>query len=164
METNFLVQQFKNIISDISDTEAFKYIQMGKGNLNLALNYYFNSQSKLAKTQQQSSKNVFSELMEGAKNQSKLEKIFNSLKQDYKKPIQSSITNNNIEKKEDFNKNNHNLDLNTGNFQETPQRREVFFEEQNPDETKKLSQSTRFFFVYNTFFYNDFSQKKNNNF
>lgn len=147
METNLLVQQFKNIISDISDTEAFKYIQMGKGNLNLALNYYFNSQNKLAKSQQQSSKNVFSELMEGAKNQSKLEKIFNSLKQDYKKPIQSSITSNNIEKREDVAKNNHTLDLNTGNFQETPPRNDSFFEEKNQDETKKLSQSKIVLFI-----------------
>ena len=100
METNFLIKEFKKIISEIDDSEALKYIHMGKGNLNLALNYYFNSQAKLSnKNCQQTSNNVFSQLMEGSKNQSKLEKIFNTLKQDYKKPIQSSISTNNFNEK-----------------------------------------------------------------
>lgn len=142
MQSNLLLKEFKNIISDISDSEALKYLQMGKGNLNLALNYFFNSQNKMANRlqQQEKSKNVFSELMEGSRNQSKLEKIFQTLKQDYNKPIQSAVNNKPLENKEIKHKL---LDLNTGNFQETPKKLS-FPEKKNQIDTEKPSQG----FIY----------------
>ena len=119
MDNTSLLLEFKNIISNITDDDALKYIKMGKGNINLALNYYFNNQTKLQKKASLESQNktVFSELMEGAKNQSKLEKIFNNLKQDYTKPIQSSIPLNYSQPQEIIGK-NKTLDLNIGKFQE----------------------------------------------
>lgn len=117
-----VLEEFKTIIGEcISDCEALKFIKMGKGNLNLSLNYYFNGQAKKNNlNQSQSRKTVFSELMEGAKNQSKLEKIFNDLKKEYSKPIQSSITVNdlNLREKAPELKKYKTLDLNINKFQE----------------------------------------------
>jgi hypothetical protein len=124
-----ILEEFCAVITDISEEEALKFVKMSKGNLNLALNYYFNSQSKMMKkSSQETNKSAFSELMEASKNQAKLEKIFNTLKQDYSKPIESSIP-------VDFNEKDRNqnheikkmktLDLNVGGFQENTLKKEV---------------------------------------
>ena len=88
---------------------------MAKGNLNLALNYYYNS---IAKQNLKNSRktipnqtSAFSHLIESSKNQAKLEKIYKDLKKEYSKPVQSSITSSQKEIK------TNKLDLCSNNFQ-----------------------------------------------
>lgn len=121
MNTTSLLQEFQAIISEASEQESLKYLAMAKGNLNLALNYYFNAKAKQQKKGSfETNKSAFSELMEGSKNQAKLEKIFNALKHDYSKPIESSIPANFSEKDRLASqelKKTKTLDLNVGGFQ-----------------------------------------------
>lgn len=128
MNTISLLQEFQAVISEASEQESMKYLAMAKGNLNLALNYYFNGKAKQQKKGAvEPNKSAFSELMEGSKNQAKLEKIFNALKHDYSKPIESSIPANFSEKDRiatQESKKTNTLDLNIGGFQGETARKE----------------------------------------
>ena len=92
-----LIQSFKDIVGvEISDEEASKYVKMGKGNIELSLNYYFNKKQKtqaINAQKEQLSSNWFQKLNEGSKSQFQVEKMIKELKDTYRKPVESSITN-----------------------------------------------------------------------
>lgn len=97
-----LISQFREIAPDLNLSEIQKYLQMGRLNLNLALNYYYNAkmkeeQRKNAAAHISEEKCAFSKLFEASKNQKKLEKIYNDLQKEYNKPVQSTIKADNFE-------------------------------------------------------------------
>lgn len=84
------IQEFMLIAGDnVSYDEAEKYLKMGKGNMEAALNYFFNKKDKAPKpSEPEKPRNIFEQLTEGSKNQAKVEKIIKELRKDYTKPIQ----------------------------------------------------------------------------
>lgn len=84
------IQEFILIAGDnVSLEEAEKYLKMGKGNMEAALNYFFNKKDKAPKpSEPEKPRNIFEQLNEGSKNQAKVEKIIKELRKDYSRPIQ----------------------------------------------------------------------------
>ncbi len=88
-------EAFVAIAGDVSLEDAERFLKMGKNNLELALNYYFNKKDKVEKPSQESQKsmNVFQMLQEGNKKQNQVEGMIKSLTNDFTTAKKSTNTN-----------------------------------------------------------------------
>ena len=90
MQNSTIYDDFRSIAGEnVSSEEIDKYLRFGKGDLNLALNYYFNRLAKSNKNKNE--QNAFAELMEGSRNMARVEKIVKELRADYSQPVKSAI-------------------------------------------------------------------------
>ena len=97
------VQQFREIAgSQLSDVEVEKYLKWGKGDLTVALSYFFNKQEKKVEQSQQVAReelpsakslgsSAFDQLYEGSKKHRELEKVVNEMRETHKRPIESAV-------------------------------------------------------------------------
>jgi len=80
-QTQISPEDFVAIAGDVTIEDAEKYLKMGKYNLELALNYYFNKKDKSIKPLEEPAKplTLLQKLQEGGKKQEKFEKFVKDL-------------------------------------------------------------------------------------
>ena len=80
-QTQISPEDFVAIAGDVTLEDAEKYLKMGKNNLELALNYYFNKKDKTFKPYEEPAKplTLFQKLQEGGKKQERVEKMVKDL-------------------------------------------------------------------------------------
>ena len=95
-------EEFAAIAGDVSLEDAERYLKMGKNNLELALNYFFNKKDKTTKPPPEEAPKpmtLLQKLQEGNKKQAHVEKIVKELTTDFSKLGKSSDKNEQKNKK-----------------------------------------------------------------